>query len=60
MFDQGMGFETGEGREFVIPLMAFFLTYMLLIYSPHTDISHVGGHLSCGLLFSFCLFSHMY
>ena len=25
MFDQGRGFEWGEGREFVIPLMAFFL-----------------------------------
>ena len=28
MFDQGMGFEREEGREFAIPLMAF-LTYML-------------------------------
>ena len=24
VFDQGRGFERGEGREFVIPLMAFF------------------------------------
>ena len=24
MFDQGRGFERGEGREFDIPLMAFF------------------------------------
>ena len=37
------------GREFAIPLMAF-LTYMLKTYSPHTDISHVGGHLACDLL----------
>ena len=28
VFDQGMGFETGEGREFVI-LWWHFLTYML-------------------------------
>ena len=49
MFDQGRGFERGEGREFAIPLMAF-LTYMLKTYSPHTDISHVEGHLACVLL----------
>ena len=24
MFDQGRGFERGEGKEFAIPLMAFF------------------------------------
>ena len=29
VFDQGSGFERGEGREFAIPLMAFLLTYML-------------------------------
>ena len=52
MFDQERGFERGEGREFAIPLIAF-LIYMLWTYSPHTDISHVGGHLPCGLLFSF-------
>ena len=48
MFDQGRGFESGEGREFAVLLMAF-LTYMLQTYSPHTVISHVGGHLACGL-----------
>ena len=42
MFDQGRGFERGEGRKFAIPLMA----------SPHTDISHIGGHLACGLFSS--------
>ena len=40
----------GEGREFAIS-DGIFLTYMLLTYSLHTDISHVGGHLACGLLF---------
>ena len=24
VFDQGRGFESGEGREFAFPLMAFF------------------------------------
>ena len=56
MFDQERCFEGGEGREFVIPSM-IFSTYMLETYSPHTDISHVGGHLACGLYFTFNFFS---
>ena len=51
MFDQGRGFERGEGKEFVIPLMAFFLTNMLSTYSPHTDISHIGGHMAYSFSF---------
>ena len=35
--------------------MGFVLTYMLYTYSPHTDISHVGGHLTYGLLFYLCV-----
>ena len=41
----------GEGREFAISFDGIFLTYMSQTYSPHTDISHVAGHLACSLLF---------
>ena len=48
MFDQGRGFERGRGGNFTIPLMTFFNIHVIDIL-PHTDISHVGGHLACGL-----------
>ena len=35
MFDQGRGFERGEGREFAIPLMAFVL------HTRHRHIHHI-------------------
>ena len=47
---------SGEGvrergrRNFPSSLMAF-LTYVLETYSPHIDISNVGGQLACGFLF---------
>ena len=41
--------------EFAIPLMAVFNIHVIDIYSPHTDISPVGGHLACGLLIYFFL-----
>ena len=53
VFDQGRGFERGGGEGICHPFDGISLTYMLQTYSPHTDISHVGGHLACGLL---CLF----
>ena len=39
----------GGGGNLPSPLMAFFNIYVKT-YSPHTDISHVGGYLACGLL----------
>ena len=33
MFDQGRGFERGEGREFVIPLWHFFNIHVIDIQS---------------------------
>ena len=40
----------GRGVNLPSPLVAFFNIHVKT-YSPHTDISHVGGHLACGLLF---------
>ena len=40
----------GGGVNLPSPLVAFFKIHVKT-YSPHTDISHVGGHLACGLLF---------
>ena len=45
MFDQERGFEMGGGGGICHPFNGIFLTYMLWTYSPHTDISHVGGTL---------------
>ena len=47
-FDQGSGFE-GIGN-LPSPLMVFFNIHVIDIFTTHTDISHVGGHLACGLL----------
>ena len=33
MFDQGRGFELGEGSEFAIPLMAFFNIHVIDIFT---------------------------
>ena len=35
MFDQGRGFERGEGREFVIPLIAFFNIHIIDIFTTY-------------------------
>ena len=35
MFDQGRGFERGERREFVIPLMAFFNIRVIDIFTTY-------------------------
>ena len=35
MFDQGRGFERGEGREFAIPLMAFFNIHVIDILTTY-------------------------
>ena len=36
MFDQGMGFETGEGREFVIPFDGiFFNIHVIDIFTTY-------------------------
>ena len=45
---RGGALRGGRGGNLPFPLMAF-LAYML-INSPHTDISLIGGHLACGLL----------
>ena len=40
VFDQGRGFERGEGTEFAIPLMAFFNIHV-------TDIFTIYRHFTC-------------
>ena len=35
VFDQGRGFERGEGREFAIPLMAFFNIHVKDIFTTY-------------------------
>ena len=40
MFDQGMGFERGEGREFVILLMGFLICYR---HIHHILTFHMSG-----------------
>ena len=45
MFDQGRGFERGEGRDFAIPLTAFLTYIYILIYRHihHILTFHTSG-----------------
>ena len=43
MFDQGKGFERGERREFVIPMIAFFY-HTCYIHIHHILKFHKSGH----------------